>query len=319
MLRNSIRPLFVFLAIAATLAFAAAEVSAASRMSAGSRGSRTYSAPPATNTAPNSARPIERSATQPAQPGPMAAAPAAAAQPRGLFNRPGLMGGLAAGFLGAGLFGMLSGNGFMGGLADMASFFGLLLQVGLIGVVGMLAWRWWQRRNQPAMAFAGDSVAGDSARASVGAQAGRAFAGFGVGPTQSAIDVQPSDFDAFERILGDVQSAYSNEDLDALSSQVTPEMLAYYSQELAANAQQGVVNRLTDVKLLQGDLAEAWREGDEEYATVSIRYQQIDRVLDRKTGNVVAGADTPDVGVEYWTFRRERGGVWMVSAIQQTN
>jgi hypothetical protein len=35
------------------------------------------------------------------------------------------------------------------------------------------------------------------------------------------------------------------------------------------------------VKLLQGDVAEAWREGDDDYATVAMRYSMVDRTLDR--------------------------------------
>ena len=91
------------------------------------------------------------------------------------------------------------------------------------------------------------------------------------------------------------------------------------SEDLATNASKGVVNRVSDVKLLQGDLAEAWREGGDEYATVAMRYQQVDKTLDRATGKVLEGDDKPDEGVEYWTFRRPQGGPWMVSAIQQTN
>ena len=96
-------------------------------------------------------------------------------------------------------------------------------------------------------------------------------------------------------------------------------MLSYYSEELAANASRNVVNKLTDVKLLQGDLAEAWREGGDEYATVAMRYQQVDKTFDRASGKLVEGDDRPDEGVEYWTFRRALGGSWMVSAIQQTD
>ena len=66
MFRN--RSLIAFLAVAATLAFVAVEAMAAPRMNAGSRGNRTYAAPPATQTAPNAARPIERSMTTPARP-----------------------------------------------------------------------------------------------------------------------------------------------------------------------------------------------------------------------------------------------------------
>ena len=113
----------------------AADADARSQGSMGSRGSRTYSAPPPTATAPNSARPIERTMTQPGSPArrpSRAARHAGGARPGGLFSRPGLLGGLAAGFLGAGLFGLLAGHGFMGGLGGIASFFGLLLQVGIV-------------------------------------------------------------------------------------------------------------------------------------------------------------------------------------------
>jgi predicted lipid-binding transport protein (Tim44 family) len=43
-------------------------------------------------------------------------------------------------------------------------------------------------------------------------------------------------------------------------------------RSLAANASRGLINRVTDVKLLQGDLAEAWREGRTEHATVAMRF-----------------------------------------------
>ena len=69
--------------------------------------------------------------------------------------------------------------------------------------------------------------------------------------------------------------------------------------------------------LLQGDLAEAWREGDDEYATVAMRYQLTDTLIDRNSGRVVEMGNGPDQGTEYWTFRRARGAPWMVSAIQQ--
>ena len=147
----------------------------------------------------------------------------------------------------------------------------------------------------------------------------RPRASFGGSIPDAPINIKPEDFDEFERTLGEVQTAYSNEDLGALRLRVTPEMLSYYAEELAANASRGVMNKITDVKLLQGDLAEAWREGDDDYATVATRYQQIDKVLDRVSGRLVEGSDIPDEGVEYWTFRRASGGPWLVSAIQQTN
>lgn len=310
-----LRSLIALLAVAATLAFLAVEATAAPRMNSGSRGSRTYSAPPTTATSPKAASPIERSMMKPGQPGTPAARPATpGSQPGGLFNRPGLLGGLAAGFLGAGLVGLLLGHGFMGGLAGIASFIGLLLQVGVVVIIATLAWRWWQRRSQPVSAFAGGPMMRD-----MDATAAQPRSGFAGSAAEAPIQIKSEDYEAFERTLGEVQIAYSNEDLGALRLRVTPEMLSYYSEELAANASRGVVNRIDDVKLLRGDLAEAWREGDEEYATVAMHYQQIDKTMDRASGRVVDGGDTPDEGVEYWTFRRARGNSWMVSAIQQTD
>jgi predicted lipid-binding transport protein (Tim44 family) len=320
MFRN--KSLIAFLAVAAALAFVAVEAMAAPRMNSGSRGSRTYSAPPATQTAPNAARPIERSMTTPARPAQPGAATAArptqpAAQTGGFFGR-GMLGGLAAGFLGAGLIGMLMGNGFMGGMAGFASMLGMLIQIGLVVLVAVLAWRWWQRRSQPQPAYA-DGPA--MQRIGMNEEQPRGYTNGHGASAQDAgepIEIKPADFDAFERTLGEVQKAYSDEDVGALRLRMTPEMLSYFSEELSANAARGVVNKLSDVKLLQGDLAEAWREGDDEYATVVMRYSQVDKLIDRASGKVVQGGDTPDEGVEYWTFRRAGGGAWMVSAIQQT-
>ena len=327
MFRN--KSLIAFLAVAATLAFVAIEATAAPRMNSGSRGSRTYSAPPPTATSPNAARPIERSMTTPGQPGAATAArptTTPATQPGGFFSRGGMLGGLAAGFLGAGLIGMLMGNGFMGGMAGFASMLGLMLQIGLVALVAFLAWRWWQRRSQPAEAYASGPAMNRGMGEQPQQQQGSFLNGFGLNGSSAAtldvgqpIEIKPADYDAFERTLGEVQKAYSDEDLAALRLRVTPEMLSYYSEELAANASRGVVNKLTDVKLVKGDLAEAWREGDDEYATVAMAYSQVDKLVDRATGRVVEGSDTPDEGVEYWTFRRANGGAWMVSAIQQTD
>jgi predicted lipid-binding transport protein (Tim44 family) len=228
----------------------------------------------------------------------------------------GLLGGLAAGFIGAGLFGMLFGHGLTGGMGGFASILGLLLQIGLVVIVASLAWAWWQRRNQPAMA-GGPSLRD---RLSGGQPTSGGFAGFGGGasapPADEPIEVTPADFDAFEKLLGDIQTAYGKEDLGALRAHVTPEMLSYFSEELARNASRGVINQISDVKLLQGDLSEAWREINDDYATVAMRYSLNDKIVDRATGRVVE--EEPSEATELWTFRRAREGQWLLSAIQQT-
>ena len=83
--------------------------------------------------------------------------------------------------------------------------------------------------------------------------------------------------------------------------------------------QRGQVNKATDTKLLQGDIAEAWREGDTDYASVAMRFSMVDRYVDATSGRLVEGSEQPVEVTEVWTFVRERGANWMLSAIQQTN
>ena len=113
-----------------------------------------------------------------------------------------------------------------------------------------------------------------------------------------------------------MQTAYGAEDIGKLRNLVTPEMLSYFLEDFNANASRGVVNRISDMKLLQGDAAEAWREGDTEYCTVAVRYSLKDEIVDRASGRVVERGD--DEATEIWTFMRARGGSWIVSASQQT-
>src|SRR5262249_1630950 len=153
-----------------------------------------------------------------------------------------------------------------------ASMLGLIVQVGLVIIVARLVWGWWQRRNMPAFAGVPRGVAGtDDART--------AFGGGGAGGAQAPITIAQEDFDTFERLLGEIQTAYSNEDLNALRERATPEMISYFGDDLAANASRGVVNRVSDVHLVQGDLSEAWREGQTDYATVAMRFSLIDKTV----------------------------------------
>ena len=302
------RVVIAIAAIVAALVLVAADANARAGggFSGGSRGARTFSAPPATQTAPNAAAPMQRTLTQPDKTGTVGQT---AARP-GLFGG-GLLGGLAAGFLGAGLFGLLFGHGFFGGMAGLASVIGLLLQIVLVVVVARLLFAWWQRRNTPALAYANPEPA-----------TGHSFSGlggmFGANtPAGQKMTIAKSDYDDFERLLGEVQTAYSNEDIDALRAKVTPEMLSYFSEQLSENASRGLVNKVTDVRLEQGDLAEAWREGNADYATVAMRFSLNDRMIDRASGRDKE-ANAPGEVMELWTFMRARGGGWLLSAIQQT-
>jgi predicted lipid-binding transport protein (Tim44 family) len=292
------------LPLAATVSPADARIGGG--FSSGSRGSRTFSMPPRTSTAPGTASPFSRSFSQPRTPG-------YGTNAGGLFNRPGggLLRGLAAGFLGAGLFGLLFGGGLFGGLGGLSSLFGLILQIGLIVLAVRFAMSWWQRRNNPQSAYAGGGGYG-------GPSSFRAGGGFGMGSGSAPLEIVGSDYEAFERLLNQTQEAWSNEDIARLHTLATPEMVSYFTRDIEANRQRNVINKVSATKLLQGDLAEAWREGSTDYATVAMRFSMVDKTVDRSTGRLVEGSEYPVEATEVWTFVRPSGANWELSAIQQT-
>lgn len=290
----------------------AADARIGSGRSIGSRGERTYTTPPTTSTAPNAASPFQRTLTQPS---PGFNRPMTAPWRGGFFGRRGFFGGLAAGFFGAGLLGLLFGHGLFGGLHGFGSIFGLLLQIVIVVFLARLIWNWWQRRNQPAYAQAGDGPPYGYTRDTYET----AYPMGGGAPSGQPIEIGKSDYDTFERLLGQIQLAYGREDLNALHQWVTPEMLSYFSEDLADNASRGLVNQVSDVRLIQGDLSEVWREGNVEYATVAMTFSLIDVTVERASGRIIDGDPAHPIEVtELWTFRRVSGGQWLLSAIQQT-
>lgn len=300
----------------------------------GSRGSKSGMAPAPTKTAPTS-KPVERSAT-PQQQSPSAnpATAAGAARQGSFMQRNPFLTGLMGGMLGAGLIGMLMGGGFGAGLGSMAGMLGFLLQLALIGGIVYLAVRWWKSRNgAPQAAFAGagaGNAGGNPMTPNQAAPNSMARTGLmggmlgGAGAASAATATQPleivaADYDAFESLLINVQAAYSAGDLAKLRTLVTPEMLGYFSQDLAANASRGVENKVADVKLEQGDLSEAWSEGAVDYASVAMRFSMIDVMRNMADGRVVEGNEQVRTeATEVWTFLRGRGGNWILSAIQNT-
>jgi len=286
--------------------------------SMGSRGSKTFSAPPATNTAPGGAAPMQRSITQPTPSSPSMGGQAPMQQPAAApsFGR-SLLGGLAGGFLGAGLFGMLSGSGFMGGMGGFMSMIGLVFQALLVvGLIYLVVSLFRKSRQQPAYAEQG------YARSPVEMMpaAGGAGVSGGAGVLSAPLQIGDSDYAAFEKLLSAVQDAYSREDLSALRGLATPEMVSYFGDDLARNSQKGLVDSVTQVKLLQGDLAESWTESGSDYASVAMRFSFINAMIERASNRVVSGdPNQVQEATEIWTFRRASGGTWMLSAIQQTH
>ncbi|RWM92284.1 MAG: hypothetical protein EOR84_19725 [Mesorhizobium sp.] len=290
----------------------------------GSRGTRTFQSVPPTRTAPQPAAPVERSMTPNAATN-NAARQTPAAQRPGMFS--GLGGSMMRGLLLGGLIGLLLGQGF-GGLAGML---GLLLQGLLIGGAIMLIIRFFRSqsaRNQaPAMAGVpqGMDSFGRNAAAKREADNVSSFpipgigSGFGrTAPANDQITMTQADLDIFQQRLTEVQEAFGREDHAGLRRLATPEMVSYLSEELADNAKNGVRNEVSNVSLLEADIAESWREDGRDYATAALRYESLDVMRDRASGKIVGGqADRPAETTELWTFTRQNGGDWKLAAIQQ--
>ncbi len=328
----------VMLSLAVDPSFAFAR--AGGRASMGSRGARTYTPPPATRTAPD-VRPIERSVTPvapPQAPAPNVASPGLAqpgyTQPSFAQRNP-FMTGVLGGLVGAGIGGMLFGHGFggygMGGGMGAAGGLGLLLQLLILGGIGWWLYTMFRARgaapNYAQASFEPQIYAPQPAAPPLYATQAYPSGGQAIGfhaahapppPTPDEIGITQTDFDEFERLLTAVQQAWSKSDIAALRRVVTPEMLSYFSEQLALSTSRGVANTITDVKLEQGDLAESWQEGAVDYATVSLRFSALDYDSD-ESGRVVEGSATARTqATETWTFMRQGdGGRWLLSAIQQ--
>ena len=227
----------------------------------------------------------------------------------------GMLGGLAAGFLGAGLLGMLFGGGMFSGLGGLSSIIGLILQIGLIVIVVRLAMSWWQRRTRAGVRLcrrAGGAGPGGADelphrhRASAWDRAARRWRS--CPPTTKP----SSGCSATFRPRGRTRMSPSCTRWRRRKwCRISPGI----SRRTSAR---NVVNKVSDVKLLQGDLAEAWREGDTDYASVAMRFSLVDKTIERTTGRLVEGSEQPTEATEVWTFVRPRGANWELSAIQQT-
>ena len=277
----------------------------------GGRGGRTFNSAPATNTSPTVTAPVQRTTTTPSQ-----QQSGATAQNRAQQSNPFGFSGLMRGLMFGGLLGLMFGGGFGG-------FGGVLAMLAQVLIFGLIAAWLFRRFARPSMAAAGGPAQRSSGNPG---PSGLGGLGNGGGSRQAPqrprnpdeLRVAEGDLNRFEQMLTEIQSAYGAEDYETLRRLTTAEMMSYLAEELGQNASRGVKNEVSDVKLLQGDISESWREGQSEYATTAMRYQSLDVTRDRATGAVVDGkADAVTQTVELWTFVRQRGGDWKLSAIQE--
>ncbi|MEW9856323.1 TIM44-like domain-containing protein [Novosphingobium sp. M1R2S20] len=291
----------------------------------GSRGSRTAVAPATTATAPKQVAPVQRSMTEKAPAQSSASQRAAASAAPAKQSRFGGMGkGLLGGLIAGGLIGMLLGNGF--GALNGSGILMALLQVALIGGLVWFGLRMFRRR--PAMAPAGARAGAPGMSAFTASRPqeqqhsgwSKPFpaSGASAAPVTQELAISLQDKEEFERLLTEVQDAFSREDYARLRASTTPEVMSYLAEDLSVNAGNGLRNEVSATELLDAEVAEAWSEAGADYATIAMQYQSIDIMRDRDTGAVVEGdPTTPTRTTELWTFVRRGEGFWMLSAIQQ--
>ncbi|MEO6012483.1 MAG: TIM44-like domain-containing protein [Devosia sp.] len=306
----------LFLALLTAFSLVAVDTAEARRGgSFGSRGTRTFQTVPATPTSPSVTSPVQRSMTNGTQASRLGQT--TAAQRSGWFGG-GIGGWMLGGLLFSGLFGMMFGAGFGG----FGGFLSLIFQVIIIGFVLNLLFG----RRRAAMAGGPSTGAGraspyqgrqDSQGSGSSEPRGPASSASQRAGRRDELGITDRDLGAFEQRLGELQNAYAREDYDALRKITTPEMMGYLAEELGSNATKGLRNEVYDVKLLSGNVAEAWREGNAQYASVSLRYESRDVTRERSSGRIVTGADSVTTTTETWTFVRQGGGQWLVSAIQE--
>ncbi|MDI2113635.1 Tim44 domain-containing protein [Commensalibacter nepenthis] len=326
-----------------------AEARAGRGSSMGSRGSRTYSAPSYTRSSPMGAQPMQRTMTRPpaAAPSPSNSTPGASpGMAGGAMNRPAqqqapasggmsnFTKGLIGGAVGAAGYHMLTGskesnaqqpaNQNQQGQNEQqqapqqkqsGGFMSLLIRLIIIGLVVWLVIRFIRRR--------GAAGANNNNTAPNNISANRVNPSMNANPQpvqQTNIQLQQEDYVTFQQRLLEVQDAWNRQDLNSLQKITTPEMIAYFNEQLTDLSSQGLHNSTSNVQFVQGDLSEAWAEGNREYATVAMRYSLIDITTDN-TGRVVDGNPNQPVNItELWTFVRATNNKWwLLSAIQQTN
>jgi len=324
-MQNLIRSGVCFVAILAVLALLVPEevwgARAGGGFSSGSRGSRSFSSPSRTYSAPApSPSPSTRSTPAPS------AAPMAQPAPAGGFLR-SMAGGILGGLLGGMLFSSL---GFAGGFGGMGGGFGLMDMLLLAGI-GYLIY-WFIRRKRaaevaPATAYSSrvsaDAYGGGAATATLDApaQSWQQDLERGLGHLRQ---MDPGfDEAAFREMCTDrffrIQAAWMRRDTDKLRPLLTEEMQGVFGKQIDAAKAKRQINKLENITVRSVELTEAWQEQGQDYITVRLLANLLDYTVDEPTGKTVDGSDSAPVKFEeFWTWVRPVGrNEWRLSAINQ--
>ena len=293
-------------------------------MSSGSRGSRSFSIPSSSYSAP-SASPSPQPLTQPQPtptPGPMTQ-PA----PAGGFMR-SLAGGMVGGLLGGMLFRSFGfAGGGLWGSGGGVGMFDLLLLAGIAYLIyGMVKRSRAAQEEATAGGYEPGVVESYGVPASGGAvEALQSSRAEDMARGLSYVRQMDPGFDeaAFREACTDrffqIQAAWMRRDLDKLRPLLTGEMLESFGKQIEAARAKRQVNKLENITIRSVELTEVWQEQGNDYATVRLLANLLDYTVDETTSRVMDGSDTVPVKFEeYWTWVRPVGpNSWRLSAINQ--
>jgi len=287
-------------------------------MSSGSRGTRSYSSPSRTYSAPS---PSTSPSTRPTP----APAPMAQPAPAGGFLR-SMAGGIVGGLLGGMLFRSL---GFAGG-ADGAGGggFGMMDMLLLAGIAYLIYWFVRRKRaaqEAPATAYSsqmvGDVYGSGAPTATLDAPGWQQDRDRGLGHLRQ---MDPGfDEAAFREMCTDrffqIQAAWMRRDADKLRPLLTGEMQGVFGKQIAAAKAKRQINKLENITVRSVELTEAWQESGQDYITARLLANLLDYTVDDTTGTIVDGSDSAPVKFEeFWTWVRPVGkNDWRLGAINQ--
>jgi len=288
-------------------------------MSSGSRGTRSYSSPSRTYSAPS---PSTSPSTRPTP----APAPMAQPAPAGGFLR-SMAGGIVGGLLGGMLFRSL---GFAGGAdgAGGGGGFGMMDMLLLAGIAYLIYWFVRRKRaaqEAPATAYSsqmvGDVYGSGAPTATLDAPGWQQDRDRGLGHLRQ---MDPGfDEAAFREMCTDrffqIQAAWMRRDADKLRPLLTEEMQGVFGKQIAAAKAKRQINKLENITVRSVELTEAWQESGQDYITARLLANLLDYTVDDTTGTIVDGSDSAPVKFEeFWTWVRPVGkNDWRLGAINQ--
>ena len=286
-------------------------------MSSGSRGTRSYSSPSRTYSAPS---PSTSPSTRPTP----APAPMAQPAPAGGFLR-SMAGGIVGGLLGGMLFRSL---GFAGGADGAGGGFGMMDMLLLAGIAYLIYWFVRRKRaaqEAPATAYSsqmvGDVYGSGAPTATLDAPGWQQDRDRGLGHLRQ---MDPGfDEAAFREMCTDrffqIQAAWMRRDADKLRPLLTGEMQGVFGKQIAAAKAKRQINKLENITVRSVELTEAWQESGQDYITARLLANLLDYTVDDTTGTIVDGSDSAPVKFEeFWTWVRPVGkNDWRLGAINQ--